>query len=79
MPPASTTMKPRSRWCTARSRMNGSATLWIGTAVITRTSTSVLAVSAPRSMRAFMTVPSMPMLSASARLIPQPSAIRPRK
>ena len=59
--------------------MNGSATLWIGNAVMTRTSTSVLAVSAPRSISAFMMVPSIPMLSASARLMPQPSAIRPRK
>ncbi len=63
----------------ARSLMKGSATLWIGTAVITRTSVSVLAVSAPRSISAFIIVPSMPMLSASARLMPQPSAIRPRK
>ena len=63
----------------ARSLMKGSATLWIGTAVITRTSVSVRAVSAPRSISAFMIVPSMPMLSASARLMPQPSAIRPRK
>ncbi len=69
----------RSRWCAARSLMNGSATLCIGTAVMTRTSVSVLAVSAPRSIRAFMMVPSMPMLSASARLMPHPSAIRPRK
>ena len=52
----------------ARSLMKGSATLWIGTAVITRTSVSVRAVSAPRSISAFMMVPSMPMLSASARL-----------
>ena len=37
------------------------------------------AVSAPRSISAFMIVPSIPMLSASARLMPQPSAIRPRK
>ena len=59
--------------------MNGSATLWIGTAVMTRMSESVLAVSAPLSISAFMMVPSMPMLSASARLIPHPSAIRPRK
>ncbi len=59
--------------------MNGSATLWMGTAVMTRMSTSVRAVSAPRSMSAFMIVPSIPMLSASARLMPQPSAIRPRK
>src|SRR6478736_5969667 len=40
----------------ARSLMKGSATLWIGTAVITRTSVSVLAVSAPRSISAFMIV-----------------------
>ena len=59
--------------------MNGSATLCIGTAVITRTSDSLCAVSTPRSIRAFMTVPSIPMLSASARPMPQPSAIRPRK
>ena len=36
--------------------MNGSATLCIGTAVMTRISTSVLAVSAPRSISAFMIV-----------------------
>ena len=59
--------------------MKGSATLWMGTAVMTRMPVSVLAVSAPRSISAFMMVPSMPMLSASARLIPHPSAIRPRK
>jgi hypothetical protein len=79
MPPASSTIAPWSRCLIARSRMNGSATLWIGIAVITRMSMSVRAVSAPRSMSAFMTVPSMPMLSASARLMPQPWAIRPRK
>ena len=40
---------------------------------------SLRAVSTPRSISAFMTVPSIPMLSASARPMPQPSAIRPRK
>jgi len=52
--------------------MKGSATLWIGTAVMTRMSVSVLAVSTPLSISAFMMVPSIPMLSASARLMPQP-------
>ena len=66
----------------ARSLMKGSATLWIGTAVITRTSSESAAtdpVSTPRIISAFITVASMPMLSASARPIPHPSDIRPRK
>jgi hypothetical protein len=73
------TIRCCSRCEIARSRMKGSATLCIGMAVITRTSASVRPVSTPLSISAFITVPSMPMLSASARPMPQPSAIRPRK
>lgn len=43
-------------WRIARSRTHGSATLFIGTAVMTRTSSGLAPVSAPRSMRAFMAV-----------------------
>ena len=59
--------------------MNGSATLWIDMAVITRMSASCPRGERAAKMSAFITVPSMTMLSASARLIPHPSAIRPRK
>ena len=78
VPAANSTTRPFSRCRTARRRMNGSATVRISMAVSTRV-TAPWRSRASDSASAFMTVASMPMLSAVARSMPRALAASPRK
>src|ERR1044071_3941062 len=73
-----TTMRPFSRWRTARRRIHGSATWSIWIADMTRVNNPSFS-SACWSARLLMTVASMPMWSAATRSMPSVLADRPRK
>ncbi len=78
MPAAKMTMRPFSRWRTARRRMYDSATWCISMALMTRVKVPMCS-RAFCSARALMTVASMPMWSAVARSTPSRRAsIAPR-
>src|SRR5712691_7663704 len=73
-----TTMRPFSRWRTARRRIHGSATWSIWIADMTRVNRPSFS-SACCNARLLMTVASMPMWSAATRSMPRVLADRPRK